>query len=235
MPLVGHALLRQRLSALDADIAYHESILLDLKQQRSFVHSELQSIVYPVLTLPPEIVAEIFKWCGAEGMAPNSSCAPLLLTQICRDWRTLAFSTPALWDTLHELDFELYASAEAAIDWWFSHAGSRPLSLMAIADCEISSAALRSVMVRHGLRLLYLRLIVSEEGVVNFASIDSFPMLRHLDLAGNIKYRGAADDPVLIIHNAPALRRLSLSDVRPSMTQLPWFQLEELELRYIPL
>ncbi|KAJ7210922.1 hypothetical protein GGX14DRAFT_312071, partial [Mycena pura] len=71
--------LRQRLSDQDANI------------------SELNLIAYPVLTLPTEITAEIFKWCIDTDERLLPSVAPLLLTRICRDWRDLAFSIPALW------------------------------------------------------------------------------------------------------------------------------------------
>ncbi|KAJ6505285.1 hypothetical protein C8R45DRAFT_753118, partial [Mycena sanguinolenta] len=82
---------------LNANISHHESILQELKQQRSTILTELNLVAYPVLTLPPEITAEIFKWCIDTRLRPLPSVASLLLTRICRDWRALAFSTPALW------------------------------------------------------------------------------------------------------------------------------------------
>ncbi|KAJ7241350.1 hypothetical protein B0H12DRAFT_1024223, partial [Mycena haematopus] len=92
--------LRRRLADLEATISHHESILQELKQQRSSILSELNLVVYPVLTLPPEITAQIFLWCVDVELRllQTPSVAPLLLTQICRDWRALALSTPALWD-----------------------------------------------------------------------------------------------------------------------------------------
>ncbi|KAF8146307.1 hypothetical protein K438DRAFT_1990938 [Mycena galopus ATCC 62051] len=55
---------------------------------------------YPVLTLPPEIVGEIFtNWLPSypDCPPPRGSLSPLFLGQICRQWRTIAFSTPSLW------------------------------------------------------------------------------------------------------------------------------------------
>ncbi|KAJ6570464.1 hypothetical protein DFH09DRAFT_831302, partial [Mycena vulgaris] len=61
--------------------------------------------VYPVLTLPYEITSEVFiKSLPPSPIftkdfknGPNSFEAPLLLSQICREWRSIAISTPHLW------------------------------------------------------------------------------------------------------------------------------------------
>ncbi|KAJ6559907.1 hypothetical protein B0H19DRAFT_864058, partial [Mycena capillaripes] len=55
--------------------------------------------VYPILTLPPEISARIFVEClPSHGrVRPSTVTAPLLLAQICRDWRHIAISSCQLW------------------------------------------------------------------------------------------------------------------------------------------
>ncbi|KAJ7228149.1 hypothetical protein GGX14DRAFT_331655, partial [Mycena pura] len=57
------------------------------------------SIVYPVLTLPPEITSEIFIRClPAETVdVVCTRNAPLLPMQICRTWRQIAISMRVLW------------------------------------------------------------------------------------------------------------------------------------------
>ncbi|KAJ7068769.1 hypothetical protein C8F01DRAFT_963465, partial [Mycena amicta] len=60
----------------------------------------------PVLTLPPEILSEIFLHCLLEPdqpvpkLNPERPRAPLLLLQICRTWRNVAIGTPRLWQRL---------------------------------------------------------------------------------------------------------------------------------------
>ncbi|KAJ6556844.1 hypothetical protein DFH09DRAFT_890059, partial [Mycena vulgaris] len=56
-------------------------------------------ISYPVLSLPPEITSKIFvmslppdRWTE-----PSPHPAPLLLAQICREWRSISLDTPELW------------------------------------------------------------------------------------------------------------------------------------------
>ncbi|KAJ7728194.1 hypothetical protein B0H16DRAFT_1589209 [Mycena metata] len=57
----------------------------------------------PALTIPPEITAHIFIKClPTDGLAsPSPSTAPLVLAQICRDWRNIALHTPELWSSIH--------------------------------------------------------------------------------------------------------------------------------------
>ncbi|KAJ7181097.1 hypothetical protein C8R46DRAFT_844421, partial [Mycena filopes] len=53
--------------------------------------------VYPILTLPVEITAEIFTHCLPDTPAPPSvRIVPLLLARICRQWRNIACGTPRL-------------------------------------------------------------------------------------------------------------------------------------------
>ncbi|KAJ7661917.1 hypothetical protein DFH06DRAFT_1397700 [Mycena polygramma] len=73
---------------------------LELRDEQALVQERLDSYKYPVSTLPPEIVSDIF----IHFMPPYPSCPPLRgplsptsLTQICREWRYIALATPALW------------------------------------------------------------------------------------------------------------------------------------------
>ncbi|KAJ7906574.1 hypothetical protein B0H13DRAFT_2020452 [Mycena leptocephala] len=55
---------------------------------------------YPVLTLPNEIISEIFiHFLPVYPLCPPSTgiLSPTLLTQICRRWREISLATPALW------------------------------------------------------------------------------------------------------------------------------------------
>ncbi|KAJ7653703.1 hypothetical protein DFH06DRAFT_524785 [Mycena polygramma] len=84
-------------STLDTGISIRE---LELRAEQALVQERLDSYKYPVLTLPPEIVSDIF----VHFMPPYASCPPLRgplsptsLTQICREWRYIALATRALW------------------------------------------------------------------------------------------------------------------------------------------
>ncbi|KAJ7279654.1 hypothetical protein C8J57DRAFT_1464963 [Mycena rebaudengoi] len=76
--------------------------------------------------LPNEITAEIFLLCLPDfATAPEPSSAPLLLGQICKQWRGVALSTPRLWCSL---TLSKLVSLDLIHDW-LERAGSVPLSL----------------------------------------------------------------------------------------------------------
>ncbi|KAJ7762607.1 hypothetical protein B0H16DRAFT_1263925, partial [Mycena metata] len=69
-----------------------------LTEEKITIQRSLDSIVYPVLTLPVEITTEIFVRCLPRYSAyPSGNVAPMLLGRICRQWRNIACSTPRLW------------------------------------------------------------------------------------------------------------------------------------------
>ncbi|KAJ7462161.1 hypothetical protein FB451DRAFT_1043997, partial [Mycena latifolia] len=98
--------LRQIVAETTKSIDRYESALTKLLARRAKAQLELDSIVYPVLTLPPEITSEIFLYClptshmDLERNSPNPNEAPILLSHVCRTWKEIAIGTPALWTTI---------------------------------------------------------------------------------------------------------------------------------------
>ncbi|KAK6977969.1 hypothetical protein R3P38DRAFT_3120300 [Favolaschia claudopus] len=89
---------RAFLAEKDAEIqeALERSLSL-LRAARKIRQLHLSSYIYPVLTLPNEIIAEIF----LHFVPPYPEVPPLLddfspmrLTHICRKWRDIACTTP---------------------------------------------------------------------------------------------------------------------------------------------
>ncbi|KAJ7160927.1 hypothetical protein C8R46DRAFT_810570, partial [Mycena filopes] len=69
-----------------------------LTEEKIAIQKSLDSIIYPILTIPFEITVEIFVHCLPEfPNHPNAAVAPMLLARICRQWRNIACSTPRLW------------------------------------------------------------------------------------------------------------------------------------------
>ncbi|KAJ7166778.1 hypothetical protein C8R46DRAFT_872873, partial [Mycena filopes] len=69
-----------------------------LTEEKIAIEKSLDSTVYPILTLPVEITAEIFIHCLPDAPAsPSVRIAPMLLARRCRQWRNIACSTPRLW------------------------------------------------------------------------------------------------------------------------------------------
>ncbi|KAJ7115595.1 hypothetical protein C8R43DRAFT_853681, partial [Mycena crocata] len=84
-----------RLEALDSQIAALENSIGALKLERMTLQIQLDAIVYPVLTLPNEVISEIFQnRVDSNDALFSSPTSPLFLGHICREWRAIAISTP---------------------------------------------------------------------------------------------------------------------------------------------
>ncbi|KAJ7885871.1 hypothetical protein B0H14DRAFT_2241169, partial [Mycena olivaceomarginata] len=89
-----------RIADIDAQILELERTLSSLKDEKDSLRSRQAIYIYPVLTLPNEIVSEIFVQVLPDFPRCPPPIGPLslyLLCQICRKWRDIVFSTPALW------------------------------------------------------------------------------------------------------------------------------------------
>ncbi|KAJ7181064.1 hypothetical protein C8R46DRAFT_869839, partial [Mycena filopes] len=96
------------------------------------IQKSLDAIVYPIHTLPVEITAEIFIRCLPDTPAPpDLTIAPMLLTRICRHWRTIACSTPRLWADLAVTQWRRRRGLGLVLltPLWFGRAGAAPRSL----------------------------------------------------------------------------------------------------------
>ncbi|KAJ7932065.1 hypothetical protein B0H13DRAFT_809491, partial [Mycena leptocephala] len=94
---------RARITDLEAQILHLEHSLRALRIEKSQAQRRLDSYTYPVLTLPNEIVSEIFmRFLPTYPRFPpfTGILSPTILTQICRKWREIALGTPALWSVM---------------------------------------------------------------------------------------------------------------------------------------
>ncbi|KAF7293285.1 F-box domain-containing protein [Mycena chlorophos] len=140
---------RATLDLLDADISRLETQLQILRDKRAAVHARLSTFIYPIQTLPTEIINEIF-----EAFVPAyPQCPPLLghesptnLTVVCRRWREIAVANPRLWRSIcldivrpkiSELD-KLLESILGEGKSWLER--SQPLSLSVVLRCGNESA-----------------------------------------------------------------------------------------------
>ena len=86
--------------------------------------------------LPPEIMSEIFTIVTMRnlddfGFKKNTSTpSPLSLTLVCRSWRSIAQSTPALWTSLRiYIPYRNIPQHIQDIQQWISRSGQLPLSI----------------------------------------------------------------------------------------------------------
>ncbi|KAJ7724881.1 hypothetical protein B0H16DRAFT_1895312 [Mycena metata] len=216
----------------DALRAEVESLTSSISRQQlrlRVLQAQLDSIVYPVLTLPPEITSEIFLQCVPiewERDGVNKREAPLLLTQICGDWRRTAVSTPALWTT-----FEVRYSTPGLVhlpeiaETWLSRACGCPLTVniwgVFPAECKRTFETFQ----RHASTVEVLKLNVNSKALEAMETYPwDCPTLRSLSVSF-ISLEYPLVHPLEIIKNAPLLQEVFMTCTLPSSVTLPWRQL----------
>ncbi|KAF8972360.1 hypothetical protein BDZ97DRAFT_1913565 [Flammula alnicola] len=125
--------------------------------------AEYRALISPVRRLPVDILQEIFCHClvTEHNALMSHHDAPVLLARICSSWRSIAFSTPELWSSIHipvpplsrsrffhqHLDDEAYktdttnfvAKRSAAAREWLARSCACPLSIsLHDADASLS-------------------------------------------------------------------------------------------------
>ncbi|KAJ7664896.1 hypothetical protein B0H14DRAFT_3696612 [Mycena olivaceomarginata] len=87
-----------RIADIDAQILELERTLSSLKEEKDFLRARLAIYTYPVLTLPNEIVSEIFVQVLPDFPRyppPIGPLSPYPLCQICRKWRDYSVLYPS--------------------------------------------------------------------------------------------------------------------------------------------
>ncbi|KAJ7663130.1 hypothetical protein DFH06DRAFT_1087941, partial [Mycena polygramma] len=94
--------LRSKLDEVTAEIVRHRAYMNVLEDKRRELEMQLARIVYPVLSIPPEILSQIFLAClPSHGrVRPSPLTPPLTLAQVCSYWREIALSSCQLWSSL---------------------------------------------------------------------------------------------------------------------------------------
>ncbi|KAJ7019861.1 hypothetical protein C8F04DRAFT_324968 [Mycena alexandri] len=191
--------------------------------------------IYPVLTLPPEIVSEIFlKFLPIyPGIPPLSGVlSPLLLCRICRQWREIALSTPALWNTIRmditrPWDDDKAAAQLELVRAWLSRSGDYPLSIT-LTDSSNSPLAVQFLhaAVFHCGRWEHVDLFIPFEHLHLIQG--NMPLLRDLTIGPNdLPDRHGLQ--VSVFDRAPLLTNVVLThDFVPYAIRLPWAQLTHL-------
>ncbi|KAJ7454006.1 hypothetical protein B0H11DRAFT_2069987 [Mycena galericulata] len=216
------------------------SALLPLREERDLLRGRLDAYTYPVLTLPNEIVAEIF----LHFLPVYPDCPPVLgprspiaLSQICRKWRETALCTPLLWRA-----FEVNVDAESASDCdqilsllgpWLERSGSCPLSIKIQVEYNVVkktvALAFFKAILRHRARWEHLNLKTpSLRRHKARPPIGTLPLLRTLTMNSMSHFAEVIGTDAARYFRAPQLRRVSLKySYGPFFNTdiLPWAQL----------
>ncbi|KAJ7039806.1 hypothetical protein C8F04DRAFT_279755 [Mycena alexandri] len=218
---ISRGQLRQHLEEVESEILRHQMHLDALENRRRELRAELGNIVYPVLTLPSELVSQIFVDClPSHGrVRPKVDTLPLSLSQICRDWREIALSSCELWSSL-DLLFTAGSPNDGALpllETWFSRAKDYPLSVTIRSEDEELDPKIISLISSVAGQIQSLELQGRREDLPLFAAQHAtFPRLRHLavihpDFASDILER----------IDTPSLHKLAIPGTPGSLNRYP--------------
>ncbi|KAF7306241.1 F-box domain-containing protein [Mycena indigotica] len=231
--------LRARLHSIDtqcaethAKIAQLRTHLKVLAQRRKEVAKELkEKIVFPILTIPPEITSQIFFYY-AEYLYDVMGLSPLVLTHVCHVWRDIALSTPKIWTMIHMPGFDDETSgslpAELMLRRCLERAG--PSSLRITAPFS-PAPRLFSLLTVYSNQIASLSCHIPLPDNCSLDGISGcLSRMTHLDLT--IRQQHA---PITIFSNAPSLRRLTMCYMTqsPGQVDLPWEQLVEVTIQNV--
>ncbi|KAJ6504275.1 hypothetical protein C8R47DRAFT_968588 [Mycena vitilis] len=202
-----------------------------LEREHAFMQKQLETFSYPCITLPPEVLSQIFILCLRPPRArPNVTEAPLLLCNVCKIWRDTAITTPELWSSLQvNLNSSLFGSNFIdLLDLWLSRSGSQPLSLgvcyneFTMAQRRQPLHQLNQLLMRHSEQWVDLELRLA--GASEFLQFKGhFPALRTLVVDHPVE---PSQFRVTSFLDAPRLANAQLGfacGLRPIL--LPWAQL----------
>jgi hypothetical protein len=161
----------KRLSSLDAEIDRARSILDELHREHDALSDEIEAhraLISPIRQLPLDVLVEIFVHCLPEGRnaVMSSQEAPILLGRICSAWRSIALSTPRLWESLHiptptqitenghvpaQPDPTFIAKMERRCEaaWeWIGRSGGSPISISVCTPMHVYSYGLQPLTMK---------------------------------------------------------------------------------------
>ncbi|KAJ7653723.1 hypothetical protein DFH06DRAFT_1093263 [Mycena polygramma] len=214
---------RARLADVDAEILRLEHSLVGLRAENAFVKERLDSYKYPVLTLPHEIMSEIFiHFLPIYPLCPTlvGVFSPIFLTQICGQWREIALATPALWKAVGYSEYAISLERECElVNMWLDRSGCCPLSM------SLHRSELLPAIVPYLVRLEHLRLYST---ATDLSPLNTpMPLLRKLDVYITGAALAVSD---LVLHEVPLLHAVSLNLAAARRINLPWGQLTSLTL-----
>ncbi|KAJ7164148.1 hypothetical protein C8R46DRAFT_1098807 [Mycena filopes] len=255
--------LREELARMEAALTSSQTGVdaSALAERRTTAKLQLDSVVYPVLTLPGEVTSEIFTKCvDAEApfefqrdssaefpyrVTPFASEAPLLLLQICRTWTSIALGTPALWVNLstgqclgpNGTGMVPPEARVYGIDRWLRRASALPVSLSLFGATDSATSVwlqgVRALLSEHASRLGSLSLAYNLDASALGEPV-RFPILHSL----TINHASPSNALIRTFSNAPQLREVCFefgSPLRPPQIELPWHQLTAFTADKLPI
>ncbi|KAJ7178121.1 hypothetical protein C8R46DRAFT_1075888 [Mycena filopes] len=235
---------RARFAVIRAQILVLERSLSPLYEESDLLKDRLDSYTYPVLSLPTEVVSEIFVHflpVYPETPPMIGRYSPNVLGQICRKWRETALSTPALWRAISvPLQQETrLAQKLRLLETSLDRSKSCPLSITVHGgDSEdyqgLLDPFIRAIAVHSG-RWEYLRVYAPGHPLLSIGT--PMPFLRAIYITEGSNFSQPTVDAADSVgfHNAPLLRDVTIVFWGAHcLSRYPWSQLTTLNVHSIP-
>uniref|UniRef100_A0A8H7XSV9 F-box domain-containing protein n=1 Tax=Psilocybe cubensis TaxID=181762 RepID=A0A8H7XSV9_PSICU len=242
----------KRLEETNAEINRLEVLLKKLKQTRTGIEGSMNrysSILAPIRRVPEDILQMIFIHCLPTHRNPTmgASNPPMLLTRICRRWRSIAFSLPILWARIHipfrivgdihpqhpgylivpahTVSTVLQHRCQAVADW-LTRSGDCPLSISITClkdyhhDCDFqpeTSILLLKIVAKYAPRWAFMQLKIPLETYRELETILSSCQLPML-----VRLRADISDEASDVYWRPSLGLLESRNLQFVSLRLPY-------------
>jgi hypothetical protein len=189
--------------------------------------------VSAVQRLPCELLSEIFLHCAGGGVdAVSTIRMPLLTTQICKEWRAIAISTPSLWCRLFlSINERQVASHSELAATLLARSGLCPLTIYIFWEEHpyTSSHPVLDIIAQHSHHWYNMLLFLPMRAFPAFSAIKGcLPLLTELTLGTEddiFPYPLLLDPALEMFESAPQLRCFESINLSPHVFRLPWAQL----------
>ncbi|KAF7368680.1 hypothetical protein MVEN_00192300 [Mycena venus] len=178
--------IRSRIAKIEHSIAGIESQLAALRADKEQLQSALSSIVYPVLTVPPEIMSVVFLH-GASEFILDRVWNNLRLAGVCRAWQDIVFSTCELWTKI-ALNCHRGGEPSIILKTWLTRSGGLPLDLRIIfSPNETDTDTVWSALTAHSAQWRNMELLIFDSVVLSLETLpSSLPLLQRLVIEGDV-------------------------------------------------
>ncbi|KAJ7176183.1 hypothetical protein C8R43DRAFT_975140 [Mycena crocata] len=216
------------------DLDSQTVVEISLHLQNLEIERHLRSYTYPVLTLPSEIISEVFlEALDPDKASPSCAESPLFLGHICQQWRQIAVSTPRLWTqlSLEIVDPMVRDNQLQILDLWLTRSRDCPISI-SIVDLARVPQSMRefvTAILPHSKRCKTLNVVLPDNDLS--VLVGQFPLLRSLSI-------GFSDEIPMRPYTVGAFREAPTLDTvvvytggRIGDLSLPWRRITSLHIR----
>jgi hypothetical protein len=234
----------KRISQMDEEIAQLQLLLQPLLRDRRDLYASREAhrqLLNPSRRIPPELWGEIFVQClpTDKPAVINVQKAPMLMAQVCSPWRSIALSTPRLWNSVSigGRNGMVLASQSTLISTWLRRSSNLPL-FIEIAENGLPDSQKEqdfvNALVPFIPQIKCLTIYAPQSMIGKLIGSQDVSALTNLKIVITNALDG---EPLNISHSATSLRNLSVMHVGfdRDKLRLPWAQLTEFDAASIGL